>query len=282
MSDESAQDPEFRFQKVGEQLKAARENKGMSLNDVALRTRVPLRHLEAIELGNFAALPGITYSVGFAKAFAGAVDLDETKIATELRAELANDGISAAPRSTPSYEPADPARVPPRAFAWIAAGIAVFLLAGYFVWRTYAFGPAAAPVADESVAAAADEKTATQTAPEAATPDAKGQVTLTATDTVWVRVYGADRKRLYEKEMAAGDKFDVPADANGPMINTGRPQALKVTIGGVEVPALGETDRAISDVGVSAAALLARAAPAATTATGSGGAQVQATPKAGQ
>ena len=58
--------------------------------------------------------------------------------------------------------------------------------------------------------------------------------------------------------MKAGESFAVPADANKPMIVTGRPQALQVTVGGKPVAPLGEPDRTIADVGVSAAALLAR------------------------
>ena len=62
--------------------------------------------------------------------------------------------------------------------------------------------------------------------------------------------------------MKAGDSFTVPPDANKPMIVTGRPQVLNVTVGGKAVPPLGVADKTIADVEVSAAALLAR--PAAT------------------
>jgi hypothetical protein len=38
--------------------------------------------------------------------------------------------------------------------------------------------------------------------------------------------------------MATGDSFTVPQDANNPMIVTGRPQLLDITIGGKAVPQL--------------------------------------------
>src|SRR3546814_11154552 len=57
--------------------------------------------------------------------------------------------------------------------------------------------------------------------------------------------------------------YTVPADAQNPQILAGRPQALRVTIGGKEVAPLGPADRTITDVGISAAALNARPAPAA-------------------
>ncbi|MEC7934406.1 MAG: helix-turn-helix domain-containing protein, partial [Pseudomonadota bacterium] len=65
----------------------------------------------------------------------------------------------------------------------------------------------------------------------------------------------------------------LPAGARNPTILTGRPQALSVTVGGKLVAPLGEADRTIADVPVSAEALLARGAAA-------GGAQ--AAPAAGQ
>ncbi|MET0137909.1 MAG: helix-turn-helix transcriptional regulator, partial [Sphingobium sp.] len=55
------------------QMRAAREAAGLQLTEVAARTRVPLRHLEALERGDFAALPGITYCAGFTRAYARAV-----------------------------------------------------------------------------------------------------------------------------------------------------------------------------------------------------------------
>ena len=48
---------------------------------MAARTRVPLRHLEAIEQGAYEALPSQTYAVGFARAYARAVGLDEVATA---------------------------------------------------------------------------------------------------------------------------------------------------------------------------------------------------------
>ncbi|MFX8086635.1 helix-turn-helix transcriptional regulator, partial [Acinetobacter baumannii] len=91
----------------------------LTLDDVAARTRVPMRHLEAIELSNYAGLPSPTYAVGFAKAYARAVGLDEVAIGREVRQEVSNS-----PRA-PEYEPydvSDPSRLPPRG---LATGLAV-------------------------------------------------------------------------------------------------------------------------------------------------------------
>jgi hypothetical protein len=101
-------------------------------------------------------------------------------------------------------------------------------------------------------------------APEATpTPIAGGQVVLTATDSVWLRVYDATGKTLIEKTMQPGEQYSVPGDAANPMINIGRPDKLQVTINGSAAPALGDGKRAIKDVPISAAALQARGTAAA-------------------
>jgi cytoskeleton protein RodZ len=253
---DAVENAEFRFQTVGEQLKAARTDRGLTLSEVAAQTRIPVRHLEAIEISDFAALPGSTYSLGFAKSYARFVGLDAGKIADELRTELAQGGHAGFVPATPDYEPADPSRVPPKWMAWTAAAVAIVGLIGYFLWRNYALSadPTAAVVAEQPA-----QPTATKAAPATpAAPPANGAVVITANDTVWMKIYGADKKRIFESEMKAGDSYTVPADADSPMIITGRPQSLAVTVGGQPVAPLGPPDRTIADVGVSAAALLAR------------------------
>ena len=112
---------------VGDRLRAAREAKGMSLDDVARSTRVPTRHLQHIERGEWDSLPAITYSVGFARSYAKAVGLNGSEVGAELRAQLGGGSSGA---SASSYEPADPARVPPRTLAIVVAVMAILLVAG--------------------------------------------------------------------------------------------------------------------------------------------------------
>ena len=65
---------------VGERLRTAREAKGLSLEDVASQTRIPIRHLQHIEREEWDALPAITYCVGFARSYANAVGLDGAEL----------------------------------------------------------------------------------------------------------------------------------------------------------------------------------------------------------
>src|SRR5215211_2960588 len=73
---------------VGERLRAAREEKKLSLEDIAAQTRIPRRHLESIEVADWDNLPAPTYTVGFAKSYASTVGLDRAEIADQLRGEM--------------------------------------------------------------------------------------------------------------------------------------------------------------------------------------------------
>ncbi len=243
---------------VGERLRAAREAAVLNLDDIGSKTRVPIRHLEAIERNDYAALPSATYAVGFVKAYARALGLDEHAFAHDLRSEIGR--IQPGARETTEYEPADPSRVPTRLLAWTALVVVVLFVGGYFLWRSQYFGESApAPTevaAPESMPTAAT--TATPAPAAAPNVSASGQVVLTATAAVWLRITDSSKKALFEKEMAAGERYELPRDAADPRILTGRPDAIKVTVDGRDVPPLGEPERTIRDVAISAAALAAR------------------------
>src|SRR5579875_1313469 len=207
---------------IGDRLREAREAKGLSLDDVARQTRIPIRHLEHIEREEWDALPAITYSVGFVRSYGNALGLDGPALGAELREQLGG-ARSAGATSTAYYEPADPARVPPRWIALAAALIAALIVVGYLVWRHHAAGDADAlgpPAAEVPPAMAPVAK------PQAAAPTAQltpasgsGPVTLSASQDVWVRVYeaGSD-KALYQGTMKAGQSWQVPATAQAPEI----------------------------------------------------------------
>jgi cytoskeleton protein RodZ len=245
---------------VGERLRSAREAKGMTLDEIASLTRVPTRHLEHIENGDWDALPAVTYSVGFARAYANAVGLDGREVGSELRNQLGAPQSSAA---TAPYEPADPARVPPRSLAMIAAVVALLLVAGYLIWRGSAVeepDPQAEAAAVETpIVAQPKAAPAAGPRPVAGTPGAvSGPIVLTATNDVWLRVSEAGGPTLVERTMRAGETYQVPPTAQRPELRAGRPDALRVTVGQTVIPQLGPSGQPIGNVSLAAPDLVAR------------------------
>jgi cytoskeleton protein RodZ len=228
--------------------------------------------LQAIEGGDYASLPGSTYCIGFVKAYARVVGVDEESAISDLRGELRDLNLDQRADRV-EYQVADATRLPSKTLAWVAAAVGLLFTIGVVVWRSSLVSDPdpvteiAAPVVDETTveAAGADDITPPSTTvsppPEAMPPlvNSTGQVVLTANSQVWMRVYDAADKVLFEKEMVAGERFVVPPDANNPQIRTGRADLISVTVDGKAVAALGPAQRTIKDVGISAAALAARA-----------------------
>src|SRR5688572_31629980 len=69
--------PEDDTRGLGELLRHARERRGLTLEQISNETKIPRRHLEAIERDNLAAVPGGFYCRAQIRTFARVVDLDQ-------------------------------------------------------------------------------------------------------------------------------------------------------------------------------------------------------------
>ena len=239
---------------VGERLRAAREEKGLSLEDIAAQTRIPQRHLESIEVADWDKLPAPTYTTGFAKSYASAVGLDRTEIGDQLRAEMGGQRMANTPAEV--FEPADPARTMPKwlVFGTIAAVIVLIVVMSWLNRRSL-------DQSDEpnAVAAAPAQAPASQAAAPAATPApapaAQGPVIITATSQAWVRVTDGAQK-LFESTMQPGQTYQVPATASAPLLRVGAPEAVRITVGTAVAPAVGPAGQVTSNVSLKAADLM--------------------------
>lgn len=70
----------MRKKTIGEVLKLARMDQGLSLEDLAKKTDIQIELLEAIENNNYDRLPSPFYARSFLRKYAWAVDLDESII----------------------------------------------------------------------------------------------------------------------------------------------------------------------------------------------------------
>jgi cytoskeletal protein RodZ len=73
-------------QDVGNQLRAQREQRGLSLESAAERTRIRRHYLVALEAGDFGALPSAAQVRGFLRAYAAFLDLDGEELLAQLKA----------------------------------------------------------------------------------------------------------------------------------------------------------------------------------------------------
>lgn len=280
-------------QTVGQTLKAAREERGLELADIAQSTRVPLRHLTAIEADAHDSLPALPYTIGFIRTYARTVGLPPDALAARFRSET--NKVAHTPMAIPATEPVDESRLPPRWVVAVALALLALIFAGVWAWGTGVFetadpepvaaqAPAPEPQA-EAVAAPVPEPVVAQPAPAPAPVDAQpaatpavpppadpaapavagqplpgGPVVISATEEVWFKVYDrATRQSVRMGILQPGQTYTVPADRDDLLLWTGKAGALRLTVGGKQLPPLGGPQEMVKDVSLTPASLLSRA-----------------------
>ena len=166
---------------IGQALGSARENSGLSVQDVAERTRISAAHLSALEAGQFERLPGVGYIPGFIRNYCQAVGIDATPHVDSFKS------LSSAATKKPEYSFPVQALVPRVAGSMIAMFAVLVGLAVYVGWTFISYnqtdepeliassispvdqpdlGLDTAPVIPDSPAQP-DEQTVSETAPAA-------------------------------------------------------------------------------------------------------------------
>ena len=245
---------------VGERLRAARQEKKMNLEDIAAQTRIPLRHLESIENSDWEHLPAATYTIGFAKSYAGAVGLDRAEVGEQLREEMGGQRFATAQAEV--FEAADPARTMPKWLVFGAIG-AVILLIVLMSWlNRRSLDQTEEPAPPPAATAPVQQRPAPPAQPAAA----QGPVVLTATAPAWIQVKDGGTT-LFEGQLAPGQTYAVPATAVAPLLRAGAPEALRITVGNAVAPPVGPAGKVTSNVSLKPVDLMrgpAQAGPSAT------------------
>ncbi|MGI4879355.1 MAG: helix-turn-helix domain-containing protein, partial [Janthinobacterium lividum] len=245
--------------RVGAVLADARVAAGLEIIDIARDTRVPARHLAAIEADAHDSLPALPYAIGFVKAFARAVGIDPEAAGAQFRAETSKVPHTPAP---PPMSPLDERRLPPRGLVTVSIVAVLAVIGGVVAWSAGAFDTkapqptivaAAAPVAAAPVEPATSEPVdavaaapggvpatnlpATQTAaanlaPAATAAAGGGHVVITASDDAWFRIsaYDATAHKVVAIKtgvLAKGEHYDV-TPVPGQRLWTGRAGALHI------------------------------------------------------
>lgn len=249
---------------VGERLRAAREEKGLRLEDIAAQTRIPQRHLEAIERADWDSLPAPTYTTGFAKSYASAVGLDRTEIGDQLRSEMG--GQRFATNAMETFEPADPRRTMPK---WLVIGtiVLVVVLIAVMSWlnqRSLEPEQAAttATTTTNTVAPASPQAAQPPAVRPAPAPVAGQPVVLTATAPIWLQVRDKSGATLFSGTLQPGQTYPVPQTAAAPVLKTGKPEALRISVGNQVAPAVGPPAKTVNNVSLLGADLMKGPQPA--------------------
>jgi cytoskeletal protein RodZ len=243
---------------VGEQLAAERARQHLELSDVAARTRIPLRHLEAIESGKHGGLPALPYSAGFVKSYANMLGLDGNALSRAFRAQIGDERRGHF--EPEAYEPVDPSRVPSRLLAMIALGVALLLGMVYLLLRFEGDNRDLAKLAADTTQDS--RPMPLRPPPPAAAPAAPvvptGPISIVADQDIWIKVTdNADGRILFKDILKAGQSYVVPDDAVDPSLRILKPQRIKVMIGTTGLPPVGEPDQLVPAYSLKRDALVA-------------------------
>jgi cytoskeleton protein RodZ len=115
---------------IGEQLRAAREARGLSLDQVAGDTNIAKRYLIAMEEENFSVFPGDPYIIGFLRNYAEYLGLDASGLLQAFR------GIRIQEQPVPIDQLLPSRKLP--IWPFIAIGLAVALGLGAYLFSAYA------------------------------------------------------------------------------------------------------------------------------------------------
>ncbi|MCW5821279.1 MAG: helix-turn-helix domain-containing protein [Cyanobacteria bacterium TGS_CYA1] len=261
-------DSNIMIEQIGQKLRNARESKGFSLGQIYDRTKIPTNHLESIENGRFDDLPEQVYVVGFIKRYADCVGLNGQNLVDEYRkqVEALNEennkkgifGIKTNKSNVAQAVPVAQAhihkstRVAPPApnFANMVfyPAILIILLSGLISYLFYYQQQQFAMQQDPSVNAlresaskfntvssanqAQSQNQATTTTPAALPGKGDAQVTLTASQHVWVEVKSVGTgESLMTGYLESGDRREF-TDPQGLKVRAGNGASLNVVNNG--------------------------------------------------
>lgn len=118
---------------LGQELKRLREERNISLHQIADATHIGVRFLQAIESDDYGILPGGIFNRAFVRKFAKQVGLDEEQALAQYERQLEDAGGEESPRG--SYLRAEEYEEKPPSGNWLLSAIVFVLLlaAGYAV-----------------------------------------------------------------------------------------------------------------------------------------------------
>jgi cytoskeletal protein RodZ len=139
---------------LGEMLRVARERKGVDLYRVERDTKIRARHLDALESGDYAALPSAVYIKGFLRNYAVYLGLDPDETLARWRSETVTMRRTEAVTVAPPRPLAAPRRGPtftPGIIVSALLSVLVIAFLGYVAMQVMRFSQSAEVTVDGSL-----------------------------------------------------------------------------------------------------------------------------------
>jgi cytoskeleton protein RodZ len=280
---------------ISDLLKRTRLDRGFDLADVARETRIPLRHLNALEAGNFTNLPALAYSIGFVRTYARYLGIDADHAAQQYKSETTqlDAMLTAAPMEIDTES-----RLPSRNMVMGSVAALGTLAAVFIAYAALRGDDAPAPEAAATVDAAEDVPVTAQAAPVLsetaappvaetiappptltpitpapaalpALPSATGPalagvptvgLVLRAKEDSWIKVSDGGPVSLKIGILKAGETYSVPQVPNL-RLQTGNAGGLDVIYNGQLMPPLGAKGEVLRNKPLDPAAMTATPPP---------------------
>jgi cytoskeleton protein RodZ len=227
---------------IGAMLAAAREDAGMSVEQVAAATRIRRTLVRSIEQDDFEACGGDFYARGHIRNIAAAIGADPQQLLAQFDASHSD----AAPRATEVFEAETAARKDRRGPNWTAAmAAALVLVVGWGVAQAVTGGQgdrgpdtAGAPTVSTSRSATAAPSGPASTPPNpsavAQAPRDRVTVALRAEGTSWVQATTVSGKELFQGMVQAG-QVKTFTDKQRIKLVVGNAGAVTLTVNGTAI-----------------------------------------------
>jgi len=234
-----------RVESFGARLKREREQRGVTLDDIALSTKIGKRFLIALEEEHFDQLPGGIFSKGFVRAYARHLGIDEEQAVADYLSATAPSSPSELPLSDLPVEMAEQLedREPVRSVhvPWtLLAALLLMTAFGFALWGFYSARKqdhAAPHVQTAADPRAAPTNTNGQSQAVNATPGSF-TVAIKAREDSWISIT-ADGKQLSEQMLVAPAEKSIEA-RDEIVIKAGSIGALDFSFNGKQLPAQGD------------------------------------------
>lgn len=121
---------------LGQELKKRREEKGITIQQIAASTLIGPRFLQAIEEDDYSSLPGGVFNRAFVRKFANHIGLDESTALQLYEDQLVLQGVEPAPKFEMGVENWD---APPTTGNGLLISLVVLVLLSVGAWLAYSY-----------------------------------------------------------------------------------------------------------------------------------------------